>query len=109
MEHYQKGGEIPFENRQFTKNSDGTIVKFSMDYYMHKYSYDFADPMKLLEDFFTVVDINFVTDGRKELITKSTFSIQNYQPPPEGEYTIKGFGAHQLILGSFLMISLRPH
>ena len=36
-----------------------------------------------MEDFFGVVEIKFITDGKKELVMKSTFTIQNYQPPPE--------------------------
>ena len=46
--------------------------------------------MKLLEDFFEVVNINFKTDGREELIVKSSFSIQNYQPPPEDMNNVRG-------------------
>ena len=52
-------------------------------YDKHKNSYDFGDLVGLLEDFFGVVDITFVTDGGKELVIKSTFTIQNYQRPPE--------------------------
>ena len=36
-----------------------------------------------MEDFFAVVDITLVTDRKKEFISKSSFAIQNYQPPPE--------------------------
>ena len=46
--------------------------------------------MKLLEDFFEVVNINFRTDGREELIVKSSFSILNYQPPPEDLNNVRG-------------------
>ena len=81
INHYQKGGEIPLEKRQFKKTNNGSIMKFTFDYESHKNSYDFADPAKLLEVFFEVVDINFVTDGKRELIVKSTINIQNYQPP----------------------------
>ena len=59
INHYQKAGEIPLENRQFKKTSHGSIIKFTIDYESHKNSYDFADPAKLLEDFFEVVNINF--------------------------------------------------
>ena len=76
--HYQKGGEIPLENRHLKKRSDGSILKFSIDYETHKNSYDFSNAVKLLEDFFNVVNINFVTDGKRELIIKSTFNIRNY-------------------------------
>ena len=55
-----------------------------------KNSYDFKDPVKLVEDFFGVVDIKFVTDGKKELIIKSTFAIQNYQLPPEDINNVVG-------------------
>ena len=58
-------------------------MKFTIDYESHKNNYDFADTVKLLEEFFEVVNINFVTDRKKKLIVKSSFSIQNYQPPPE--------------------------
>ena len=58
-------------------------MKFIIDYESHKNSYDFADTVELLEEFFEVVNINFVTDRKKKLIVKSSFSIQNYQPPPE--------------------------
>ena len=90
IKHYQKGGEIPLENRQFKKTSDGSIIRFPIDYDTHKNSYDFADPVKLLEDFLEVVNINFKTDGRKELMVKSSFSIQNYQPPPEDMNNVRG-------------------
>ena len=46
--------------------------------------------MKLVEDFFAVVDIKFVTDGKKELIIKPSFAIQNYQPPPEDINNVVG-------------------
>ena len=36
-----------------------------------------------MEEFFGVVDVKFVRDGKKEFITKSSLAIQNYQPPPE--------------------------
>ena len=90
INHYQKGGEIPLENRHSKKTSDGSIIKFTIDYESYKNSYDFADPAKLLEDFFEVVDINFVTDRKRELIVKSTFNIQNYQPPPEDSNNVRG-------------------
>ena len=82
--HYQKGGEIPIENRRVKQTSDGSVVKFTIDYDSHKNNYDFTDVGKLLEDFFEVVNINFVNDGKKELVIKFMFDIQNYQPPPEG-------------------------
>ena len=90
IKHSQKGGEIPLENKQFKKTRDRSIIRFSIDYDVHRNSYDFADPVKLLEDFFEVVNINFRTDGRKELIVKSSFSILNYQPPPEDMKNVRG-------------------
>ena len=85
INHYQKGGELPWENRNFKKTSDcdGSIIKFCIDYGSHKDSYDFFDPSKLLNDFFEVIDLNFLTDVNRELIVKSSFSVQNFQPPPE--------------------------
>ena len=90
VQHYQKGGEIPLENRHLKKRSDGSIIKFYIDYEIHKNNYDFADAGKLLEDFFDVVDINFLTDGKRELIIKSTFNIQNFQPSPEDLNNVRG-------------------
>ena len=37
-----------------------------------------------------MVNINFATDGKKELAIKSTFSIQNDQPPPEDLNNVTG-------------------
>ena len=37
-----------------------------------------------------MVDINFLTDGKKELVIKSTFSVRNYQPPPEELNNVTG-------------------
>ena len=59
----QKGGEIPLEDQPIIIKNDGTIKKFVIEYNKHKNSYDFEHPVKLVEDFFPVVDINFVTDG----------------------------------------------
>ena len=78
------------ENRPFIKRSDGSIIKFPIDYKIHKNNYDFTNAGKLLEDFFNVVDLNFVTDGRRELVIKSTFNIRNYQPPPEDLNNVRG-------------------
>ena len=71
INHYQKGGEIPIENRAVNKTTDGSIVKFTIDYDSDKNSYDFTNASKIL------------TDGKKELVIKSTFSIRNYQSPPD--------------------------
>ena len=65
--HYQKGGEQALENRQFKITSDGQITKYLTDYETHKETYDFFNSEKLLEDFLEVVDINFITEGNKEL------------------------------------------
>ena len=75
INHYQKGGEIPIKNRPVNKTTDGSIVKFTIDYDSDRNSYDFTDAGRILKDFFEVVDLNFVTDGKKELVIKSTFSI----------------------------------
>ena len=45
--------------------------------------------MKLV-DFFAVVDIKFITEGKQELIIKSSFTILNYQPPPEDINNVVG-------------------
>ena len=83
LKHLQRGGEIPLEDRPIIIKNDGTITKFVIEYNKHKNSYDFEHPVKLVEDFFRVVDSKFVTDGKKEFIIKSRFAIQNYQPSPE--------------------------
>ena len=70
INHYQIGGKIPLENRQFKKTSDGTIIRFEIHHDAHKNSYDFADPVKLLEDFFEVVNINFANDEKKRINSK---------------------------------------
>ena len=111
INHYQKGGEIPFENRPFQKTSVGFITRFSISYDDHKNSYDFADPVNLLENFFDLIDVNFVTDGKKHFIVKSSFSIQNYQPPPEDMNNVRGlmttgYGALPPMKVIFLMTSL---
>ena len=90
LEHYQKGREIPLEHRPIIKKNDGTITKFEIQYEKHKNSFDFKHPVKLVEDFFAVVDIKFVTDGKKKLIIKSSFAIQNYQPPLEDINNVVG-------------------
>ena len=90
MFHYQKVGQVPLENKPIIIKTDGTIKKFLIECNKHKNSCDFEDPVKLVEDFLSVVDIKFVTDGRKELIIKSTFAIQNYQPPPEDINNVVG-------------------
>ena len=84
LKHYEKGGQIPLENRPFIIKTDNAIKKFAIEYDKNKDSYDSEDPVKLLKDFFGVVDVRFVIDRKKELFIKSTFTIQNYQPPPEG-------------------------
>ena len=37
-----------------------------------------------------MLDIKFVTDGKKEFVIKSSFAIQNYQPPPEDINNVLG-------------------
>ena len=37
-----------------------------------------------------MVDIKFVTDGKQEFIIKLTFTILNYQPPPEDINNVMG-------------------
>ena len=71
--HLQKGGKISLEYRPIIVKIDGTIKKFVIEYNKHKNSYDFEHLVKLVEDFFAVVDIKFVTDGKKESIIKSSF------------------------------------
>ena len=83
LKPYQQSGEIPPESRRFNWKSDGKITKFSKDYSDYKNSYDFANPIKLLDNFFEVVNTNFISDGSKELVIKASFSIENYQPAPE--------------------------
>ena len=90
MKHYQKGGQIPLENRSIIIKTDNTIKKFVIEYDKHKNSYDFEDPVGLLEDFFAVVDIKFQRDGKKKLVIKFTFTIMNYQPPPEDINNVVG-------------------
>ena len=85
INHYQKGGEISIENRPVNKTTDGSIVKFTIDYDSDKNSYDFTDTSNMLEEFFEVVDTNFVTDEKIEL-----FSMRNYQPPPEDLNNVTG-------------------
>ena len=83
LKHYQEGGEIPHENRHFNWISDGKITKFTIEFEKHADNYDFKNPNKLIDDFFNVVNINFRADRSKDLVIKSSFSIQNYQPSPE--------------------------
>ena len=83
LKHYQKGGQLPLEYKAIEIKTEETYKKFSIELEKHKNSYDFADPVKLPEDFFNVVDIKFNTDVEKELVFKSTFTIVNYQPPPD--------------------------
>ena len=40
--------------------------------------------------FFDLIDVNFLTDGKKHLIVKSSFSIQNYQPHLENMNNVRG-------------------
>ena len=63
--HFQKGGQMTLANRPIEIKTDTTVKKFSIEYDKRKSSYDFMDPIKLLEDFFNVVDIKFNTDGKK--------------------------------------------
>ena len=83
LKYYQKGKQLPVEYKPIEIKTKETYKTFSTEFDKHKNSYNFADPIKLPEDFFNVVDIEFNTDGEKELIFKSTFTIVNYQPPPE--------------------------
>ena len=76
--HFQKGGTILLEDRPIIKRNDGIIIKFEIRYDEHKNSYDFEHPVKLVEDFFGVADIKFVTDGKHEFIIKSSFTIINF-------------------------------
>ena len=71
LNHYQNGGEIPLENRVFTRKSSGTIIKFLIDYNTHKNSYDFEDPVKLLEllDF---IKSSLKYDIKKKIIVNAT-------------------------------------
>ena len=66
------------------------MTRFSINYDDHKNSYDFANPIKLLEESFEVVNIKFITDGNKELVIKCSFEIRNYQPPPEDMNNVIG-------------------
>ena len=78
------------EHRPIIKKNDGTIIKFEIQFEKHKDSYDFKHPVQLVEYYFAVVDIKFVTDRKKELIIKSSFAIQNYQPPLEDINNVVG-------------------
>ena len=40
-------------------------------------------PSELTENFFSVIDIRFDTDGAQEFIIKTSFCIRDYQPSPE--------------------------
>ena len=88
--HFQKGGTIPLENRPIIKRNDGTIIKFEIRYDEHKNSYDFEHPVNLVEDFFGVVEIKFVKNGKQEFIIKSSFAILNYQPSSEDINNVVG-------------------
>ena len=88
--HFQKGGTTPLEDHPIIKRNGRTIIKFEIRYDDHKNSYDFEHPVKLVEDFLGVVDIKFITEGKQELIIKSSFPILNYQPPPENINNVVG-------------------
>ena len=70
--------------------NDGIITKFEIQLEKHKNAYNFEDPVKLIEDIFAVVDIKFITDEEKELVIKSSFSIVNYQLPPQDINNVVG-------------------
>ena len=88
--HFPKGGTIPLEDRPITVINHETIKKLEIHYDEHKNSYDFEDPVKLVENFFGVVDIKFITNGKQEFIIKSSFTILNYQPPPKDMNNVVG-------------------
>ena len=106
--HFQKGGTIPLEDRPIIKRNDGTIIKFEIHYDDHKNGYNSEHPVKLVEDFFGVVDFKFITQGKQELIIKLSFTILNYQPPPEDINNVVGLyykktWSTQTYFGRFLM------
>ena len=45
LKHYQKGGQIPLENRPIIIKTDNTIKKLIIEYDKHKNSHDFKDPV----------------------------------------------------------------
>ena len=78
------------EDQPIIIKSNGTIKKFLIEHEKHKNSYDFENPIKSVEDFLAVVDIKFITEGKQKLIIKLSFTILNYQPPPEDINNVVG-------------------
>ena len=84
LQHLQQDGAIPVENLPVIREGSGTIIRFSIDHETHRNYYNFENPSRLIQNFFSVVDIKFETNGAQEYIIKPSFCIRNYQPPPEG-------------------------
>ena len=52
LKHRQKAGQLPLEYKPIEIKTKETYKTFSIEFDKHKNSYDFADPIKLPEDFF---------------------------------------------------------